>query len=466
MSVKVEKTDNKNQVKLEFTIEAKVFEEGMKKVFAKNAKYFSIPGFRKGKAPMNIVEKKYGAEIFYEDTFNEIVPDIYDKAIEDEKLEIVSKPNIDIKQMEKGKDLIFTAVVDLKPDVKLGKYKGITVDKTIYKVTDSDIDKELNLAAERNSRMITVEGKPAENGNTVTIDYVGTIDGVEFNGGSANNYDLTLGSNTFIPGFEDQVVGMKVDEVKDIKVKFPDEYPSKEVAGKEANFNVTLHEIKKKELPKIDDDFAKDVSEFDTLKEYKADIKTKLEEKNNLRTKQELEENLVKALSEASEVDITEGMIDVEVDAMVQDMDRNLSYQGMSLDLYLKYMGQTMADYRKSCHDRAKEAIKYRLVLEATAKDAKIEVTEKEIEDKLQELADTYGRKVDELKNNEALKENITESLKSEKVIELLVKEAKVNEVEEKVEKEEKKTTKKADKEEKTEKVEKTTKKSTKKSDK
>ena len=241
MSVKVENTENKNELKLEFTIESKVFDEGIKKVFNKNAKYFNIPGFRKGKVPINIVEKYYGSEIFYEDAFNEIVPKIYDEAIKTEKLDVVSKPQIDIKQMEKGKELIFTAIVSVKPEVKLGKYKGISLEKVEYKVTDKDIEEEVNKMAERNSRMITVEGKPAEKGNTVVIDFVGTVDGVEFEGGKAENHELELGSNTIIPGFEDQVIGMKNEEVKDIKVKFPDEYFSKDLAGKDAVFKVKLH---------------------------------------------------------------------------------------------------------------------------------------------------------------------------------------------------------------------------------
>ena len=441
MSVKVEKTENKNEVKLEFTIDAKVFEEGIKKVFNKNAKYFNIPGFRKGKAPMNIVEKYYGVEIFYEDAFNEVVPEAYDKAIKEEKLDVVSRPQIDVKQMEKGKDLIFTAVVSLKPEVKLGKYKGVAVEKTIYPVTEEDIEKEINQMAERNSRMVTVEDRAAILGDTALIDFVGSVDGVEFEGGKAENHELELGSNTFIPGFEDQVVGMKTEEVKDINVTFPEEYFSKDLAGKAAVFKVKLHEIKKKELPAIDDDFAKDVSEFDTLEELKADVKAKKAEQNDLRSKNELEEAVVKAVSEASEVEIPQGMIEFEIDNIAQDMDRRLSYQGINLEQYLKMVGQTMADFRKQNEESATASIKYRLVLEAVGQDAKIEVTDKEVEDKVEELANTYGRKVEELKANTELVENIKDSLKSEKAIAMLVEEAKVKEVEAKEEKTVKKAT-------------------------
>lgn len=454
MSVKVEKTENKNEVKLEFTIDAKVFEEGIKSVFTKNAKYFNIPGFRKGKAPMNIVEKYYGTEIFYEDAFNEVVPEIYDNAIKEEKLDVVSRPQIDVVQMEKGKELIFTAVVALKPEVKLGKYKGVSVEKTVYAVSEEDIENELNQMADRNSRMVTVEDRKTEMGDTAVIDFVGSVDGVEFEGGKAENHELVLGSNTFIPGFEEQVVGMNVNDVKDVNVTFPEEYFSKDLAGKAAVFKVTLHEIKKKELPTIDDEFAKDVSEFDSLEELKADIKAKKEEQNALRTKSELEEAVVKTVSDEAEVEIPQGMIDLELDNIAQDMDRRLSYQGVNLEQYLQMVGQTMADFRTQNTESAVASIKYRLVLEAVCEDAKIEVSDADVDAKVKELAETYGRKEDELKSNEALMENIKDSLKSEKAIALLVDNAKVKEVaEKKEEKAAKKTTKKstAKKEEKVE---------------
>ena len=467
MSVKVEKTENKNEVKLEFTIDAKVFEQGIKSVFTKNAQYFNIPGFRKGKAPMNIVEKYYGSEIFYEDAFNEVVPEIYDNAIKEEKLDVVSRPQIDIVQMEKGKELIFTAVVSLKPEVKLGKYKGVAVEKTVYEVSEEDIEKQLNQMADRNSRMVTVEDRAAELGDTAVIDFVGSVDGVEFEGGKAENHELELGSGSFIPGFEDQVVGMKVEEVKDVNVTFPEEYFSKDLAGKAAVFKVTLHEIKRKELPAIDDDFAKDVSEFDTLAELKADIKAKKEEENSIRTKNEVEEAVVKAVAETAEVEIPQGMIDLEIDNIAQDMDRRLSYQGINLEQYLQMVGQTMADFRTQNTESAVASIKYRLVLEAVCEDAKIEVTDEDVAAKVTELAATYGRKEEELKENDALVENIKDSLKSEKAIALLVENAKIKEVaEKKEEKAAKKTTTKkatAKKEEKVEEAaeEKTAKKTT-----
>lgn len=471
MSVKVEKTDNKNELKLEFTIEAKVFEEGMKTVYKKNAKYFSIPGFRKGKVPMNMVEKFYGAEVFYEDTFNEIVPEIYENTLKEEKLEIVSRPEIDVVQMEKGKDLIFTAVVQTKPEVKLGKYKGISLEKNKYEVTEHDVEHELEHMADRNARMVTVTDRAAKLEDTVVIDFCGSVDGVEFEGGKAENHELKLGSNTFIPGFEDQVVGMKTEEEKDLNVKFPDEYFSKDLAGKDAVFKVKVHEIKTKELPKIDDEFAKDVSEFDTLKELKADIKAKKEEQNQTRAKNELQEAAVKAVADVTQIDIPSGMIETEIEHMVQDMDNRLAYQGMKLEQYLSMIGKSMEDYKKECEEPATESVKMRLVLEAIGKEAKIEVTDKEIEEKIKELATAYGRKEEELKGNEELKENIEASIKSEKSIEYIIEHAKVTEVlpkEEKAEvkpKKEKKETKKTDtkqkeKAEQQDKTEKTSKKS------
>ncbi len=458
MSVKVEKTENKNELKLEFIVDSKVFEEGMNTVYKKNAKYFSIPGFRKGKVPMNMVEKFYGAEIFYEDTFNEIVPEIYDNAIKEEKLDVVSRPEIDVVQMEKGKDLIFTAIVQTKPEVKLGKYKGIALEKNKYEVTEQTIEHELSHMADRNSRMVTVTNRAARLEDTVVIYFCGSVDGKEFEGGKAENHELKLGSNTFIPGFEDQVVGMKTEEEKDINVKFPDEYFSKELAGKDAVFKVKVHEIKEKELPKIDDEFAKDVSEFDTLKELKADIKAKKEEQNQTRSKNELQEAAVKAVADVTEIDIPSGMIEAEVEGMIQDMDNRLAYQGMKLEQYLGMIGKTMEDYKKECETPATESVKMRLVLEAVGKDAKIEVTEKEIKEKIKELATAYGRKEDELMKNEELKTNIENSIKSEKSIEFIIENAKVKEVvakedecdcghnhsEKKEKKTEKKTTKKS----------------------
>jgi len=426
MSIKIEKTKNNNELKLEFTIESKIFEDGIATVFKKNAKYFNVPGFRKGKVPMNMVEKFYGAQIFYEDTFNEIVPEIYDGAIKDEKLEVVSRPEIDIVQMEKGKDLIFTALVQTKPDVKLGKYKGISLEKNKYEVTDHDVEHELEHMADRNSRMVTVTDRAAKLDDTVVIDFCGSIDGKEFEGGKAENHELKLGSNTFIPGFEDQMVGMKIDEEKDINVKFPEEYFSEELKGKDAIFKVKLHEIKKKELPELNDDFAKDASEFDTLDELKNSIKEKIEEQNKSRAKYETEEELIKKACEDVEIDIPSGMIETELDNMTKEVETRLSYQGMNLEMYLNMTGKTMADFRKEGEEQAKIAVKTRLVLEAIIEAEKIEAEPSKTQEKVEEMAKAYGKKVEEIKENENFMEYITKTLKQEAVIDFLVENAKI----------------------------------------
>ena len=425
MNVKVENTENKNEVKLTFNIEAEKFEEAMKKVYAKTAKYFNIPGFRKGKAPMQLVERQYGSAIFYEDAFDELVPNLYNEAIRENKVEAVSRPNIDIVQMEKGKELIFTATVETKPEVELGKYKGIEIKKVEYTTSDKDVEHELGHMAERNARLVTVEDRPVEKGDITVIDFEGSIDGVAFEGGKAENHELEIGSNTFIPGFEDQVIGMKIDEEKDIKVKFPDDYFSKDLAGKDAVFKVKLHEIRKKELPKMDDEFAKDVSEFDTLDELKNSIKEKLDVENERKTKNEIENEAIKVVCENAKIDIPNGMIENEIDNMIRDLENRLSYQGLNLTQYLQIMGRKEEDIRNDYKEQAERNIRVSLVLEAIAKEEKIEVTPDELNDKLKEMAEQYRMEVEKLSENEQLKDYLTESIKSEKAIELIVKEAK-----------------------------------------
>ena len=428
MKCKLEKTENANEVKFEITVEAEKFEDAIKKVYFQNAKYFNIPGFRKGKAPMQIVEKYYGKEIFYEDAFNEVAQGALEEAITENKLEIVARPEIDeIKQMEKGKDLIFTVVLQTKPEAELGKYKGIEIPKIEYNVTDKDIEHELEHMQEHNSRLVSIEDRPVEKGDIVTIDFEGFADGKAFEGGKAENYELEIGSNTFIPGFEDQIIGMKLEEEKNVNVKFPKEYFSKDLADKDATFKVKLHEIKKKELPKLDDEFAKDASEFDTLKELKEDIKKKLEKQNEDRTKYETEEAVVKALCENTKVDIPSGMIEAEVDRMYKDLETRLSYQGAKLEQYLKMMGKTEEEVKKEYEPQAKEGIKSRLAIEAVIKAEKIEATDKEVEDKLKEMAKSYGKENDkEFLKNENVKNYIKESIESEKALEFLIKNAKI----------------------------------------
>ena len=426
MSIKIEKTDKKDELKLEFTIEAAKFDEAMKKVYFKSAKYFNIPGFRKGKAPMNIVEKYYGDEIFYEDTFNEVVPEVYEKELKENNIEAVSRPDIDVKQIGKGQDLIFTAVVQTKPEVKLGKYKGIEIKKIEYNVSDGDIDHELGHMQEKNARVVSVEDRPVKKDDITVIDFEGFVDGVAFEGGKAENHELTIGSNAFIPGFEDQIIGMKPEEEKEIKVKFPDDYFSENLKGKDATFKVKLHEIKKKELPKLDDEFAKDVSEFDTLKELKASIKEKLEQENKNRAKYETEDAVVKAVCDNVTLDIPSGMIETEIDNMTEEIKQRLSYQGMKLENYLQMIGKSMEDFRKDYEEQAKTSVKTKLVLEAIVKAEKIEPEKEAIDAKIKEMAELYGRKEEELKANEAFVKYIEDSLKNEKVVNFLVENAKI----------------------------------------
>ena len=428
MNCKVEKTKNANEVKLEITVEAEKFENAMKKVYFQNAKYFNIPGFRKGKAPMNIVEKYYGEQIFYEDAFNEVATEAYEEAIKENKIEAVSRPEVDIAQMEKGKDLIFSAVVQTKPEVKLGKYKGVEIEKIEYKVDKKAVDHELGHMQEHNSRLITVDDRPLENGDTATIDFEGFVDGVAFDGGKAEGHELEIGSGAFIPGFEEQLVGMEIDGEKEIKVTFPKEYFSKDLAGKDATFKVKLHEIKKKELPELDDEFAKDVSEFDTLDELKKSIKEKLTKNNEQKAKYETEDAAIKAVCEDSKLDVPSGMIELEIDNMLKDFEQRLAYQGLNLEQYLKMLGKTEEEVRKEYEPQAIEAIKSRLVLEAVIKAEKIEAREEEVKAKMEEMAKSYGKDVEELSKNENLKNYLEDGIKSEKALEFIVNNAKVTE--------------------------------------
>ena len=427
MNCKLEKTENANEVKFEITVEAAKFEDAMKKVYFKSAKYFNIPGFRKGKAPMQIVEKYYGPEIFYEDAFNEVAQEALEEAVKENKLDVVSRPEVDVKQMEKGKDLIFTVVMQTKPEAEVSKYKGIEIKKVEYNLTDEDVEHELHHMQEHNSRLISVDDRAVESGDTTTIDFEGSVDGVPFEGGKAENYDLEIGSNTFIPGFEDQIIGMKIDEEKDVKVKFPEEYFSKELAGKDAVFKVKLHEIKKKELPELDDEFAKDVSEFDTLDELKADIKAKQEKQNEEKAKYETQDAVIKALCEKTKVEIPSGMVEMEVENMLKDFEQRLAYQGLNLAQYFKMMGKTEEEVKKEYEPQAIEGIKSRLALEAVIKAEKIEATDKEVEDKMKEMAKNYGKENDEeFLKNENVKNYIKQGLESEKAIDFLVKNAKI----------------------------------------
>ena len=452
MECKVEKTQNANEVKLEIKIEAEKFENAIKKVYFQNAKYFNIPGFRKGKAPQNIVERYYGKEIFYEDAFNELVPSEYEEALEVNKIEAVSRPEIDIITMEKGQDLVFTATVQTKPEVELGKYKGIEIEKIEYNVKDEDIENELADMQDKNARLITIDNRPAQEGDTAKIDFEGFVNGIAFDGGKAEGHDLVLGSGSFIPGFEEQVIGMKIGEEKEIKVTFPEEYFSKDLAGKEATFKVKLNELKKKELPELDDEFAKDVSEYDTLKELKDSIKERLEKQNKDREKYEKQDAVVRVLVDEMKVDIPSGMIEMETENMMRDMEQRMSYQGLKMEQYLKMINKTEDEFKKAYEPQAIEAIKSRLGIEAVIKAEKIEANEEEIKAKIEEMAKNYGKEAKELEENENIKNYIKEGIEQEKAIEFLVANSKEKKAkakkevkEEKVEKTENKTTKKAE---------------------
>ena len=314
-----------------------------------------------------------------------------------------------------------------KPEAELGKYKGIEIKKVEYNVSDEDIEHELGHMQEHNSRLITIEDRPVEKGDVATIDFEGFVDGKAFEGGKAEGHDLEIGSNTFIPGFEDQVIGMKIDEEKDINVKFPDEYFSKDLAGKDATFKVKVHEIKKKELPKLDDEFAKDVSEFDTLKELKEDIKNKQQKQNEEKAKYETQDAVIKALCENVKVDIPSGMVEMEIDNMIKDIEQRLSYQGLKLEQYLQMMGKTNEDMRKEYEPQAIEGIKSRLALEAVIKAEKIEATDKEIDEKMKEMAKNYGKEDDkEFLKNENVRNYIKQGIESEKAIDFLLENAKI----------------------------------------
>ena len=452
MECKVEKTQNANEIKLEITIEAEKFENAIKKVYFQSAKYFNIPGFRKGKAPQNIVERYYGKEIFYEDAFNELVPSEYEEALEVNKIEAVSRPEIDIITMEKGQDLVFTATVQTKPEVELGKYKGIEIEKIEYNVKDEDIENELADMQDKNARLITIDNRPAQEGDTAKIDFEGFVNGIAFDGGKAEGHDLVLGSGSFIPGFEEQVIGMKIGEEKEIKVTFPEEYFSKDLAGKEATFKVKLNELKKKELPELDDEFAKDVSEYDTLKELKDSIKERLEKQNKDREKYEKQDAVVRVLVDEMKVDIPSGMIEMETENMMRDMEQRMSYQGLKMEQYLKMINKTEDEFKKAYEPQAIEAIKSRLGIEAVIKAEKIEANEEEIKAKIEEMAKNYGKEAKELEENENIKNYIKEGIEQEKAIEFLVANSKEKKAkakkevkEEKVEKTENKTTKKAE---------------------
>ncbi len=423
MNVKVEKLEN-SQVKLVITVDAEKFEEGMSKAFFKNAKYFNVPGFRKGKAPRIRVEQYYGESVLYEDAFNEIAPEIYEEVLKENNIEAVARPEIDVTQIGKGKELIFEAIVTVKPEVELGKYKGIKIEKREYPVSEEDVENAIKAMAEKNARIITCDDdKIIENGDTAIIDFEGFIDEKAFEGGKGENYSLEIGSNTFIPGFEDQLIGLKKGEETEVNVSFPENYFSKELAGKPAIFKVKINEIKTKEYPEMDDEFAKDVSEFDTLKELKEDTRENLEEENAKKAKYEMEEEAIEEVIHDAKIDIPEAMLEAEVDNYIHDMEHRLEHQGLSLDSYLKMTNTDIVDFRESFKEKAEHNILTRLVLEAIFETEKLEVTEDDIDNKLREVAKEYGRDADEFvaKADEQVRDYAREELKYDLAVKFIM---------------------------------------------
>ncbi|WPC41431.1 trigger factor [Clostridium sp. JS66] len=423
MNAKVEKIEN-NVVKLEITVDAQEFKGAMKKAFNKNAKKFNIPGFRKGKAPKNIIEKYYGNNVFYEDAINFCCDDTYPQALQENDVKPVDYPQIDIVQIEEGKDFIYTAKVTVVPEVKLGDYKGLEVKKNVYEVKDEEIDNELKAMQQKNARVETKEEGSIEKGNIAVVDFKGFVDNKAFEGGEGKDYELEIGSGTFIDNFEDQLIGLNKGDSKDVVVTFPEEYGKEELNGKEATFKVTVKDIKLKELPALDDEFAKEVSEFDTIDELKADLKKKMEEANELRTKREYEEAVIDAVCENATIDIPKAMIDKEIDNMLKDLEMRLKYQGLDLQTYYQYTNNTEAKVREYMKETAEKRVKTDLTIEEISKVEKIEATEEELLAKAAEMAKQYGGK-DIEKTSKLILDSQKSYLKlgviNEKVIKMLV---------------------------------------------
>lgn len=425
MAVKTEQVE-KNLVKLTFEVTAEKFEEGKQKAYLKNMKKYSVPGFRKGKVPRAIIEKYYTEAVFYDDAINYVLPAAYDEAVKESGLDVVAKPELDIEEIKKGEPVVFTALVTTRPEVKLGGYKGVTIEKIEHNVTDEDIAKELEAAQKKNARLISIEDRPLENGDIATIDFEGFVDGTAFEGGKGEEYDLEIGSGTFIPGFEEQLVGVALGAETDVNVTFPEEYHSDALAGKEATFKVKVKEIKARELPELDDDFATEVSEFETLDEYKKDIKAKLEKRAENQVKAETENAVVEKVIENAEVEIPQPMIETQIDNMVADFSQRIMYQGLNLETYLKYTGMTMDSFRAQFVKDAENRVRGSLVLDAVAADAGVTVGDEEYEMKLVDMAKQYNMEIDTLKENigEAETESIKKNMVAEKTVQMLVNNA------------------------------------------
>ena len=427
MSVKVENLEH-NMVKLTVTVPADDFSKALTQAYNRNKKNISIPGFRKGHAPQQLIEKMYGTGVFYEDAANILIPQTYPEEAESTGLEIVSRPEFDIEQIEKGKDFIYTATAAVKPAVELGAYEGIEVKKQDVTVTDEDVDAEIKKEQEKNSRLVDAEeGAAVENGDTINLDYSGSIDGVKFDGGTAEGQTLVIGSNTFIPGFEDQLVGVKAGEEKDVKVTFPAEYHAKELAGKDAVFACKVNKIHKKELPELNDEFAQDVSEFDTMDEYRESVKSNLVSDKEKAAKNAKTNEAVDKLIEASKMDIPDAMVASQAEQMYEDFARRLQSQGIPIDMYLQYQGSTEAKFKEDIKPQALKQIQERLVLEAVAEKADIKISDEDFDAEVKKIADQYKMDVDKLKESmsDYEKDQLKKDMAVQKAVELVTDSAK-----------------------------------------
>ncbi len=422
MSLQVEKLE-KNMAKLTIEVSAEELEKAIQGAYLKQRKHISVPGFRKGKVPRQMIEKMYGVEIFYEDAANALIPEAYAKAYDESELAIVSQPSIDVVQLEKGKPFIFTAEVALKPEVTLGEYKGLKVDKVSTRVTAKEVDAKLEEEQKKNARTITVEDRAVQDGDEIVLDFEGFVNGVAFEGGKGENYPLTIGSGSFIPGFEEQLIGAEAEKEVEVNVTFPEEYHSEDLAGKEATFKCTVHEIKVKELPELDDDFAAEVSEFDTLEEYKADIKAKIKEQKQAEGNRQKEDQAVEKAVANATMEIPEAMIDTQVGQMVQEFAQRLQSQGLSMEQYFQFTGLTADKMKEEMRPQAVKRIETRLVLEAIAKAENIEISEEKLDAELTKMAEMYQMEVDKLKEymGESEKEQMKADMAVQEAVTLLV---------------------------------------------
>jgi trigger factor len=425
MSLAETKNVATNRYELTVKVEADKFEAAIEKAYRKNVKKIDVPGFRKGKAPRKIVEKMYGEAVFYEDAINDLYPEALQEAIEESKLEIVARPEVEITEVKKEEGFTFVAKCVVKPEVEVKDYKGIEVEKEVKPVTDEDIDRKLQSMQERNARMIDVDDRAAQDGDTVVFDFEGFVDGVAFDGGKAEKFSLVLGSGQFIPGFEAQIVGKTIGEEFDVNVSFPDDYHVEDLKGKPAVFKCKLHEIKYKELPILDDEFAKDTSEFDTLDELKADLRKKEEEANEKAASDEVENKLIDAVIEHMEGEIPEEMYEVRIDDMIRDFEYRLQMQGMNLETYLRYTGMELDSFRKTFAAQAEKQVKIRLALEKIVEVENITVDDETVEEEYKKMADTYKMEVDKVKGFVPA-EDLKKDLAVNKAIDLIKDSAKV----------------------------------------